>query len=138
MLSGQNLLQGTPAFMSPEVIFGSSPVDGRADLYSLACTAYWVLTGQLVFQASSAAQMLLHHAQTAPVRPSEVSELPIPAKLEELLMACLEKDPGRRPATALDLEAGLAGLRCEEAWTEERAKTWWTIHAPEATAPRSV
>ena len=76
LLSAPNLLQGTPAFMAPEVILGQDPIDGRADLYSLACAAYWALTGRLVFQANTPAQMLLHHAQTRPAPPSEVSELP--------------------------------------------------------------
>ena len=40
-------------------------LDGRADLYSLACTAYWALTGQLLFQANTPTQMLLHHAADA-------------------------------------------------------------------------
>ena len=70
MLSAQNVLQGTPAFMAPEVVFGEEPIDGRADLYSLACAAYWALTGQLLFQANTPAQMLLHHAQTPPAPPS--------------------------------------------------------------------
>ena len=65
MLSEQGILQGTPAFMAPELVFGESRIDGRADLYSLACSAYWALTGQLLFQASTPAQMLLHHAADA-------------------------------------------------------------------------
>ena len=64
MLSTQGLLQGTPAFMAPELISGEQPLDGRSDLYSLACTAYCALTGQLLFQANTPAQMLLHHVQT--------------------------------------------------------------------------
>ncbi|PWT80366.1 MAG: hypothetical protein C5B57_12360, partial [Blastocatellia bacterium] len=135
LLTAPNLLQGTPAFMAPEVIFGDRPLDGRADLYSLACAAYWVLTGQLLFQASTAAQMLLHHAQTPPALPSEVSELPIPRDLELVLMQCLEKDREKRPSSALELESRLAHIRCQEPWTEERARAWWGAHAPEAIAP---
>ncbi len=66
LLSAPNVLKGTPAFMSPEVILGQDPIDGRADLYSLACAAYWALTGRLVFQANTPTQMLLHHVQTRP------------------------------------------------------------------------
>jgi serine/threonine-protein kinase len=135
MLSAPNILKGTPAFMSPEVIFGDRPIDGRADLYSLACSAYWALTGQLVFEASTPAQMLLHHAQSAPTPPSEVSELPIPRDLEAVLMQCLEKDPAHRPASASELESHLAGLRLEESWTDDRARAWWDAHAPDAVAP---
>jgi eukaryotic-like serine/threonine-protein kinase len=131
LLSAPNFLRGTPAFMPPEVIFADRPVDGRADLYSLACSAYWALTGQLVFQTNSPTQMLLHHAQTIPLRPSQVTELPIPAALDALLMQCLEKDPANRPVSALALESALAGVRTQEPWTEERARAWWIAHAPE-------
>jgi DNA-binding NtrC family response regulator len=130
-LSGQNVLQGTPAFMAPELILGGA-VDGRADLYSLACAAYWALTGQHLFQANTAAQMLLHHAQTTPVPPSQISELPIPRALDDVLMTCLEKDPARRVASALALDAELGRVRIQEPWTPEEARAWWEAHAPEA------
>jgi DNA-binding NtrC family response regulator len=133
-VSVPNLLQGTPAFMAPEVIFEDRVVDGRSDLYSLACAAYWALTGQPVFQANTPAQMLLHHAQTSPVPPSEISELPIPRDLDLLLMQCLEKDPARRPSSALALDSEFARIRFKEAWTEERAQAWWMAHAPEVIA----
>jgi DNA-binding NtrC family response regulator len=134
MLSGQGILHGTPAFIAPEVILGERRIDGRADLYSLACTAYWALTGQTVFQASTPTQMLLHHAQTPASPPSQVSELPIPSELESLLMQCLEKDPGKRSSSALALDSQLARVRCEEVWTQERAQAWWETHAPDAVA----
>ena len=134
MLSGQGILQGTPAFMAPEMIFGDRRTDGRADLYSLACAGYWALTGQTVFEASTATEMLLHHTQTPPAPPSQKSELPIPKALESILMTCLEKDPGNRPSSALELDAQLARVRCEEPWTDERAQAWWLAHAPDAVA----
>ena len=130
-LSGQNLLQGTPAFMAPELVLGDGPVDGRADLYSLACSAWFAITGQLLFQANTPAQMLLHHAQTMPVAPSQVSELPVPRELDAILMACLEKSPKRRPSSALDLAARLARVPCDTPWTQERAREWWETHGPE-------
>jgi len=130
-LSGQHLVEGTPAFMAPELILGDA-VDGRADLYSLACAAYWALTGRHVFQANTAAQMLVHHTQTKPVPPSQMSELPIPAGLEDALMCCLEKDPARRLASALVLESELGRVRIKEPWTQEEARAWWEAHAPEA------
>ena len=131
LLSAQNLVQGTPAFMAPEVVLGNDGVDGRADLYSLACCACFALTGQLLFPASTAAQMLLHHAQTRPVPPSQVSELPIPPALDALLMMCLEKDPEMRPASALVLDGHLARVEIARPWTQEDAREWWDTHAPE-------
>ena len=134
MLSARDILQGTPAFMAPERVLGESVVDGRSDLYSLTCTAYWALTGQVVFHASTPAQMLLHHVQTPPTPPSKVSELPIPGDLETILMMCLEKDPAKRSASALELDAQLASVPCQEPWTQQKAQAWWEAHAPEVAA----
>ena len=129
-LTTQGILQGTPAFMAPETIFGDESFDGRADLYSLACATYWALTNRMVFQAATPQQMLLHHAQTTPIRPSEVSEIPIPRDFENVLMMCLEKDPARRPASAHELGERLARLRVEP-WTQTAAREWWETHAPD-------
>jgi serine/threonine-protein kinase len=131
LLSAPDLVKGTPAFMAPEVIFGDRVIDGRADLYSLACAAYWALTGQLLFQANTTAQMLLHHAQTPPPALTQVSELPMPKGLEGVLMQCLEKKPAKRPKSALELESRLAEIRCEPPWTNARAREWWERHAPD-------
>jgi serine/threonine-protein kinase len=131
MLSNQGVVQGTPAFMPPEIVMGEARIDGRADLYSLACTAYWVLTGHTIFDANTPAQMLLQHVQARPIPPSKRSELAIPKQLETILMMCLEKDPANRPASALQLDQQLAQVRCESPWTNERAREWWETHAPE-------
>jgi DNA-binding NtrC family response regulator len=137
MLSNQGLVQGTPAFMPPEIVLGDKPIDGRADLYSLACAAYWALTGYTIFDATTPAQMLLQHVQAHPVPPSKRSELPIPKALETILMMCLEKDPAKRPSSALQLDLQLAQVRCEAAWTNDRAQEWWEAHAPEAVGIQS-
>ncbi|MQA29938.1 MAG: protein kinase [Luteitalea sp.] len=137
ILTAEGILQGTPAFMAPELVSGESRIDGRADLYSLACAAYWALTGQLVFQASTPAKMLLHHVNTAPLRPSQVSELPIPREFEIVLMACLEKDPALRPSSALELDSQLAGVPSKQPWTQSRAQAWWDAHAPEVAHRQS-
>jgi len=130
IITGQGMVQGTPAFIAPELAFGNGPVDGRADLYSLACAAYYVLTGQTVFPGTTPAQMLLHHAQTAPTPPSAASELPIPRELDAVILHCLEKDPRKRPANAHAVEQALAAIPVEP-WTEARARKWWDLHAPE-------
>lgn len=132
MLTNEGMMQGTPAFMPPEIVIGDKPIDGRADLYSLACTACWALTGHTLFESTTPAQMLLQHVHTQPVPPSKRSELPVPKQLDAILMMCLEKDPTRRPSSALELDSRLSQVRCEAAWTNERAQQWWEAHAPEA------
>ncbi|HMF88056.1 MAG TPA: serine/threonine-protein kinase, partial [Gemmatimonadaceae bacterium] len=86
-IPGQMAL-GTPAYMAPEMALGEA-VDGRADIYALGCVAYYLLTGQLVFEADTSMKMLMHHLNTAPVPPSQRTELPIPRELDELVLACL-------------------------------------------------
>ncbi len=137
MLSNQGMVQGTPAFMPPEIVMGEARIDGRADLYSLACAAYWALTAHTIFDATTPAQMLLQHVQARPIPPSKRSELSIPKQLETILMMCLEKEPAKRPASALQLDQQLAQVRCEAAWTNERAREWWETHAPELLAGSS-
>ena len=138
VMSAQGVLPGTPAFMPPEIVSGERQIDGRADLYSLACTAYWAVTGQLVFEASAPLQMLLHHVETPPVPPSQVSELPIPKEFDAILMKCLEKNPANRFASALEVDARLADVPTTGRWTQERARAWWQTHAPELVARPGV
>ena len=45
----EGVTAGTPAYMAPEAALGRRDVDGRADLYSLGCVAYYLITGQPVF-----------------------------------------------------------------------------------------
>ena len=106
-LTGDGSTSGTPGFMAPEVVLGAAETDHRVDLYSLGCVAYWLLTGKLVFEGSSAMQVMIDHARTPAPRPSLRVELPIPAPLEDLVMECLEKEPARRPSSAEVLSARL-------------------------------
>jgi eukaryotic-like serine/threonine-protein kinase len=138
LLTAQGVLPGTPAFIAPEIAFGERRIDGRSDLYSLACTAYWVVTGQLVFDARTPADMLLHHAQTQPTPPSQISELPIPKEFDRIVMRCLEKHPTDRFSSALEVDAQLAEVATTSRWTQEEARDWWQMHAPELVAgPKS-
>jgi len=121
---------GTPAYMAPEIALGKSNVDGRADIYSLGCVAYWLLTGQLVFEGSAPLSVLLSHIQETPVPPSQRSELEIPAELERIVLACLEKDPDRRPQSATELMALLAADPLSKLWTPQRAESWWRTYEP--------
>jgi hypothetical protein len=143
-LAGDSLLTadqhttGTPAYMAPEVILGDTEVDRRADVYAVGCVAYYLLTGQLVFEAETPMKMLMHHVQTRPLPPSQRTELRIPRELDELVLSCLEKDPGKRPQNAEELFRRAVGCTACETWTQERASLWWQTHLPELTGPLSV
>jgi serine/threonine-protein kinase len=133
-----NHTTGTPAYMAPEIILGESDIDQRADVYALGCVAYYLLTGQLVFEADTSIKMLLHHVQTEPEPPSARTELKIPPELDELILACLQKDPAKRPQNAQELFRMACGCTSCETWNQDSAKTWWETHLPELTGPLTV
>ncbi len=116
---------GTPAFLAPEMVLGSE-LDGRADIYSLGCVAYWLLTGQWVFETDSLLALAAKHAREEPVPPSKRTELSIPADLEEVVLDCLRKKPADRPGNAEELAERLA--RCDAGgWGQQEARSWWQL-----------
>jgi serine/threonine protein kinase len=132
-LTGAHSVVGSPASMSPEQVLGNRPVDGRSDLYGLGCVAYWLITGQLVFEGRTALELMSQHAQTSPVAPSSRTELEVPPALDELILECLAKDPAQRPQTADELAERLASMKAGSCWTTERARDWWDRHRPVGT-----
>ncbi len=126
---------GTPAYGSPETAMGDSDVvDGRSDLYSLGCVGFWLLTGATPFRATSPMQMLLQHVHEAPVAPSHHTEMPVPAELDEVILACLRKNPDERPTSAAALAEALQRIPVGQPWTAERAREWWDRHRPRHAA----
>ena len=101
--------EGTPAYISPEQIQGQPP-DARADLYSLGVLLYEVLTGTLPFKADSARELLHKHQTEVPRDPRELNPGISPG-LSQVVMKCLEKDPGARYQTAAEVQEALNCLR---------------------------
>jgi serine/threonine protein kinase len=124
---------GTPAYMAPEIALGAIDIDGRADIYSLGCVAYFLLTGQIVFARPSPMSTLLAHLNDQPEALTARSELPIPPALEALILECLSKDPAARPATAAALGRRLAEVIPGRSWSAEEAHAWWELHRVSAT-----
>jgi eukaryotic-like serine/threonine-protein kinase len=89
---------GTPEYMSPEQARGG-PVDGRADIYSLGCVAYEMLTRRQIFGGGTQAEILVRQLseEVPPLRSFVPS---IPPALDEAVRRALIKDPGRRTQTA--------------------------------------
>jgi serine/threonine-protein kinase len=129
MRTGEGITAGTPAYMAPEIALANAP-DGRADIYSIGCVAYYLLTGKPVFSKEGALATVLAHVQEDPVPPSEGSEFEIPPALEALTLQCLAKDPAARPASASELGDRLAASVAPAAWTTEAARRWWQLHDP--------
>jgi serine/threonine-protein kinase len=129
-------LAGTPAYMAPEVVKDPALVGPRSDLYALGALGYFLVTGETVFRARSALELIVHHARTQPVPPSERCRLPIPADLESVILQCLRKDPTDRPESASSLRNALGELDAARSWTERDAASWWDEHYPGGTVAR--
>ena len=131
LATAPGIATGTPAFMAPEVALGNPDIDHRVDIYALGCVAYWLLTGHFVFEADNAVKMMFEHIRTAPVPPSQRTELPVPPSVDAIVMACLAKDPAARPANADEVSRRLAACDVGEPWTPERAARWWQTNLPD-------
>jgi serine/threonine protein kinase len=138
LLTIDHTTPGTPAYMAPETILGEAEVDRRADVYALGCVAYFLLTGQLVFEADTPMKMLLQHLHAQPLPPSQRTEVPIPRELDELVMACLDKNPDKRPQNAEELFHMACGCRTCDGWNQTQAAEWWKVHLPELTGPLTL
>jgi serine/threonine-protein kinase len=134
LMTVEHTTTGTPAYMAPEIILGESNVDRRADVYAVGCVAYYLLTGELVFEADTPMKMMLQHVQAEPIPPSQRTELPIPRELDEMVMACLQKDPNKRPQNAEELLQTATRCACD-GWNFSIARSWWERHLPDMTGP---
>jgi serine/threonine-protein kinase len=139
-LTVEGVAAGTPGYIAPEVALGETAIDHRADLYALGCVGYFLLTGGVVFPDSNPVSMALKHVQAPPEPPSTRTELPIPFELERVIMQCLEKKPGDRPATARDVHDLLRSCchaREDGGWSDSDAEAWWERHLPASSSLRS-
>jgi serine/threonine protein kinase/tetratricopeptide (TPR) repeat protein len=110
-ISCEGSIMGTVPYMAPEQIRGEA-VDARTDLFALGIVLYELTSGTRPFTGETHADIghaILHDA------PKRLSSLrsDLPQDLERIIGACLEKEPGKRAQTALDVSKTLRGLRKE-------------------------
>jgi len=127
-LTQANDITGTPMYLAPEAITDPETVDGRSDLYALGAVGYYLLAGQHVFEGGTLVEVCSHHLRTPPIAPSKRLGRPLPPDLESVLLACLEKDPARRPPSADALSTHLAMCVGVDEWGEGKAREWWRSH----------
>jgi serine/threonine-protein kinase len=124
LVTAEDAITGTPAFLAPELVSRNHKVGPASDIYSLGCVAYWLLTGGYVFEGKSSVAMVLGDLTTSPL-------------LDDLVLACLAKDPGARPASMLIVAERLAAIPLKEPWDQARANKWWLAHAPDIARRRT-
>lgn len=108
-LNGENDIApsgGTPAYMAPEQFLTPGIADHRADIYSLGCSLYQMLTGHIPFEANSLSQMMMMHNRERPTT-LHLLESEMPEGVVRVVLRMLEKDPEDRYQTYADLTRDL-------------------------------
>ena len=109
-LTKTGLVIGTPMYMSPEQAAGNPVIDGRSDVYSLACVLYEMLVGHPPFHGTTPQEILGRHALD-PVPPVRSGRPGVPEAVDLVLQEALSKSPADRLGSASDFAAILDDLR---------------------------
>jgi serine/threonine protein kinase/Tol biopolymer transport system component len=105
---GREATAGTPGYMSPEQLEGRQ-LTVSSDIYSLGVVLYEIITGKKAFAAATLPELLkLRRSNQQPASPSQLVA-GLDPRIERVIFQCLEQDPHKRPATALQVAAALPG-----------------------------
>jgi Tol biopolymer transport system component len=107
-LTAEGAIVGTFQYMAPEVLEGRE-ADARSDLWALGCVLYEMATAKKAFQGRSQASLISAIMSAEPPAPTTLAPLTPPA-LEQLIRACLAKDPEERVQTAHDVKLELGWI----------------------------
>ena len=133
--SGEHALMGTPDFLSPEQTKNLHSADIRSDLYSLGCTFYYLITGQVPFPGGNVLHKLSRHDREV-ARPLEELRPDVPKSVARIVRKLMAKDPADRYQTPDELMDALAAHAVPSVldWSPARrdAKKPAKIHDSEA------
>jgi CHASE1-domain containing sensor protein len=123
---------GTPGFAAPEVVAGHV-ASARSDVFSLGAVAYFLLSGRGPFAAINSPIDALTRSLTQAPEPLPAQ---VPRLLADFVMACLSKEPERRPQSMRSVTELLreAQSTCA-AWTASEAEAWWSMHPKPSRVP---
>lgn len=127
---------GTPRYAAPERLLQPMLADPRSDIYSFGAVAYWLLTGHEIFEGVRDDELIKAAILECPLSADCLHDQP--AKLKQLVAACLEKDITARPQSMKDVLDVLQRLTLEFPWTSFEALAWWRQHYPELTLDQPV
>jgi len=123
-------ISGTPMYIPPERVKHPTQADPRVDIYALGATAYFMLTGQTIFNAASAVDVLVQIVTKPIPSVKKASDRVIPDALQDLISRCLAKDPKDRPQTAEAVLKEVEMLIDDFPWTQQDAEGWWENNIP--------
>ena len=103
-ITSSGMTVGTHAYMAPEQIRADREITGKADLYSLGCCLFELLTGQTPFQGDNFAQLFEQHLRSDPPR-VRMSLSDCPVELDQIIQQMLAKKPEDRPFNARRIQA---------------------------------
>jgi formylglycine-generating enzyme required for sulfatase activity/tRNA A-37 threonylcarbamoyl transferase component Bud32 len=131
-LTHEHAVMGTPAFLAPEQSVDAHRADIRADIYSLGCTFYFMLSGQPPFPGSTFVELLTRH-QTQEPTAIEKLRPDVPPEVAAIVRRMMAKVPADRYQTPAEVVQAL------EPWARREVDSEIpTVPAPEAAAPRSA
>jgi serine/threonine protein kinase len=108
-MTEEGMVMGTVDYMAPEQALDAHTADIRADLYSLGCTFYFLLTGQVPFPGGSAMEKLLRHQNQQPT-PVEQLRPDVPLAVVAILNKLMAKRPEDRYQTPAEAVADLSQI----------------------------
>jgi serine/threonine-protein kinase len=122
ILAAANSIMGTPDYLSPEQVRNLHLVDIRSDLYSLGCTFYYLLAGQVPFPGGTTTDKLIRQTKEQPV-PVEQLRPDIPEQVADMVRCLMAKEPAHRFQTPAELVAELAPFAAPMApsWSANRS-----------------
>jgi serine/threonine protein kinase len=127
-------VMGTPTYMSPEQCRGTGAVDHRADLYSIGCMFYELLTGRPPFVNAGAGELIGSHLFVQPEPPSRYVQ-GISPETEALIMSLLDKQPERRIQTSRELASVLSQIAHRFGWAASMTDVDARMSAPYIATP---
>jgi serine/threonine protein kinase, bacterial len=134
-LTATNMTVGTVSYAAPEQLMGSD-IDGRADQYALAATAFHLLTGSLPYKHSNPVAVISQHLNAAPPKLSD--RRPELAHLDPVLSKALAKDPGDRFDRCRAFAAKLSERGHFDPESDRSTEAGITVEAPRAGARTQV
>jgi serine/threonine protein kinase len=132
--AGENVVLGTPDFLSPEQARDLHEADIRSDIYSLGCTLYYLLTGRVPFPGGGVMEKLIRHSTEQP-EPIEQLRPEVPAAVAAIVRRMMAREPAARFQTPAEVAAALAPFARAGDWAMPE------LHAPSvdaATTPANI